>query len=205
LFIAVGVAVIILSFHFDEPVQRWLTAHRDHAMHSLMEQISRFGDWPAHIALGLTMLGLAYLRKSRTWMRIFLAMLIACALAGIVARGVKIGAGRARPSVHADSAWNGPRFAAKYHAFPSGHTAASAAFFGVLVFRRWRIGLPLLAIPMLIALSRMYVAAHFLSDVVCAFLLGLVCAWFTGWWMLGSAGESASKRRTPNVQHPTSN
>ena len=89
---------------------------------------------------------------------------------------MKIGVGRARPSVEVETVWNGPSLSSKYHAFPSGHTAASTAFFAVLLFVSWRIGLACLPIPLLIGFSRMYVAAHYLSDVLCAAILGLVCA-----------------------------
>jgi len=40
----------------------------------------------------------------------------------------------------------------------------------------WRIGVACLPIPILIGFSRMYVAAHYLSDVVCAAILGILCA-----------------------------
>jgi undecaprenyl-diphosphatase len=39
-----------------------------------------------------------------------------------------------------------------------------------------RIGLACIPIPILIAFSRMYLGAHYLSDVVCAAVLGLLCA-----------------------------
>lgn len=139
--------------------------------------VSRFGDWPSHVAVGVILLAAAFVRRNQRWQRIAIAMLLACALSGVVARAIKIGAGRARPSTHSALQWNGPAFAEKFHAFPSGHTAASAALFGVVAFVRPRLGVPLLIIPAVIAASRMYVAAHFLSDVICAFLLGLACAW----------------------------
>src|SRR5439155_21733813 len=72
--------------------------------------------------------------------------------------------------------WHGPRLSSKYHASPSGHVAASTAFFVVLLLANQRIGLACLPIPILIGFSRMYVGAHYLSDVVCAALLGLLCA-----------------------------
>jgi membrane-associated phospholipid phosphatase len=74
--------------------------------------------------------------------------------------------------------WNGPRLSERFHAFPSGHTAASTAFFAVLLFVNWRIGLACLPIPLLLGFSRMYVAAHYLSDVVCAAVIGALCAVF---------------------------
>ena len=143
-----------------------------------MRAASRYGDWPEHVALGLVLLGISYWRGSKRWRRIFAAMLIACALAGVSARAVKIATGRSRPNVQTEAGWNGPRLSARYNAFPSGHTAASTAFFATLAFASWRVGAGFLAIPLLIAFSRMYVAAHHLSDVVGAALIGVGVAYF---------------------------
>ncbi|MFL6584952.1 MAG: phosphatase PAP2 family protein [Chthoniobacterales bacterium] len=184
-FAFVGAAAIVAAFQLDETVRLWLLQHRDPGFHRVMRLVSDIGDWPAHVVVGLSLAAFAWWRGRREWVRIFLAMLIACAVAGVVARVVKVGTGRARPSVRAEQSWSGPRWSEKYHAFPSGHTAASAAFFGVLAFKRPRIGLPLLLIPTVIAVSRMYVAAHYLSDVACAFLVGLACAWFVSRWLRG--------------------
>jgi membrane-associated phospholipid phosphatase len=149
-----------------------------------MRAVSRFGDWHEHVGLGLVLLGVAYLLRSKKWMRIFAAMILACALGGAAARVIKISTGRARPSVQIDAGWNGPRFSYRYNAFPSGHTVASTAFFATLAFASWRIGLGLLFVPLLIAFSRMYVAAHYLSDVVCASLIGVLCAYLAARWIL---------------------
>ena len=153
------------------------------AADGLSKVVSRGGDWPEHIAIGLVLLGISYWRGSKRWMRIFAAMLLACALAGASARVVKVATGRARPNIHTEAGWNGPRLSARYNAFPSGHTAASTAFFATLAFASWRIGAGLLFIPLLIGFSRMYVAAHHLSDVVGAILVGIGVAYFTTQWM----------------------
>jgi membrane-associated phospholipid phosphatase len=103
--------------------------------------------------------------------------LIALSIAGLTGRIIKISAGRARPSVKAEQMWNGPRMSgSKYHSFPSGHVDASVGFFAVLLLANWRIGLPCLAIPLVIGFSRMYLGAHYLSDVVCAAVLGVLSA-----------------------------
>jgi membrane-associated phospholipid phosphatase len=188
-----AVVLVALAFHFDELVHNYITTHPNHALRSFMEKVSRFGDWPEHIALGLMLAGVAWLRGSKKWVRIFLAMLIACALAGAAVRVIKIGTGRARPFVQTEEQWNGPSLSSKFHSFPSGHTAASTAFFGVLLFVTWRIGLACLPIPMLIAISRMYVAAHYLSDVVFAAILGLLCAFLVAWFLLGQIENRQSK------------
>ena len=174
--------LIITSFNLDAAARSWVTEHQDAGARSFMQAVSHWGDWPEHVALGLVLLGIAYLRKSKRWLRIFAAMILACALAGISTRVVKIAAGRSRPNVQTEAGWNGPRLGAQYHAFPSGHTAASTAFFAALAFVSWRIGAGLMAIPLLIAFSRMYVAAHYLSDVVAAILIGLVAAFCVVRW-----------------------
>jgi undecaprenyl-diphosphatase len=168
--------ILAAAFWLDPVVHNWITDHPNRQMRRIMANVSRFGDWPEHVGLGLGLLGFAWWRGNKKWTRVFLAMLIACALAGGAARIVKIGTGRARPSVKTEQTWTGPRLNEKYHAFPSGHTAASTAFFAVLFLASWRIGLPCLLVPLLIAFSRMYVAAHYLSDVVFAAMLGLISA-----------------------------
>lgn len=177
LILLLATLAIVAAFHFDETVRHWITQHPNREWKHFMSNVSRFGDWPAHVLAGLLLVALARWRGSKRWVRIGLTMIIACALAGIAARGVKIATGRARPSVKVELGWQGPRLSSKYNSFPSGHTAASTAFFGVLLFVRPRLGLCLLPIPLLIAASRMYVAAHYLSDVVVAAILGLFCAW----------------------------
>ena len=183
LLVFLGTALLIgTSFYLDAAVRDWMTAHQEKGASEFMQVVSRYGDWPEHAALGVVCLAVAWFRGSRRWMRIFTAMIVACALAGISARVVKIAAGRARPNVQTEAGWNGPKLSARYHAFPSGHTAASTAFFATLAFASWRIGAGFLVIPLLIGFSRMYVAAHYLSDVVAAAIIGAVCAWVVIRW-----------------------
>ena len=177
---AAGLA-LLASFCFDASAQAWIAHHQSADMRNFMRSVSRFGDWPAHIMLGFTLLVLAYWRRSHRWMRVFATMILACALAGTAARVVKISTGRTRPAVQTEAGWNGPRFSSRYNAFPSGHTAASAAFFATLALASWRIGLAFLVVPLLIALSRMYVGAHHLSDVVGAALIGVAIAYVVRW------------------------
>jgi membrane-associated phospholipid phosphatase len=173
--ITTGVAIAV-SFHFDDIVRDFVMQHQNPAMRNFMRYVSLLGDWPLHAAVGLVLLGLAWRRGSEEWTRVFLAMLLAMLLAGVADTVIKRTVPRARPSVHTDIRWGGPRFSSKYHSFPSGHVGASTAFFGVLLIARRRIGLACLAIPILIGLSRMYLGAHYLSDVLCAAVLGIFCA-----------------------------
>ena len=180
---------IAAAFYFDPTVRSWVAAHPDRGWKHFMRNVSRFGDWPELVVAGLLLVAIAWWRGSKRWVRIGLTMILACALAGVAARGVKIATGRARPSVKHELGWHGPRLSSKYNSFPSGHTAASTAFFGVLLFVRRKTGIVLLAIPLLIAASRMYVAAHYLSDVVVAAVLGIFCAWLCTRWRPSPNGE----------------
>ena len=191
---AAGLA-IFAAFCLDASAQAWVARYQDAGLRTFMRGVSRFGDWPEHVALGCVLLALAYWRRSKKWMRIAAAMIVACALAGAAARVVKISTGRARPSVQTEAAWNGPNLSARYNAFPSGHTAASTAFFATLALACWRLGAGFLVIPILIAFSRMYVAAHFLSDVVSAALIGLLIAYFVTRWIPSPIANRKSEIR----------
>jgi undecaprenyl-diphosphatase len=167
---------LVAAFFLDHATAAWISAHSSPELKRIMQTVSKVGDWPAHFIAGLIGIAIAFVARSKTWMRIFLAMLIAMALAGLTGRTVKFATGRARPSVKTEAHWNGPRLSSKYHAFPSGHVAASTAFFATLFLARKKIGAPFLLIPLLIALSRIVVGAHYLSDVTFAAVLGILCA-----------------------------
>ena len=195
--IVISAIAIGAAFYFDDAVRDFIAAHQNGAMLHFMRNVSRLGDWPEHFALGLILTGIAWLRRNKKWMRIFLSMLLAMALAGVAGHMIKRTIPRARPSVKSELHWGGPRLSTKYHAFPSGHVAASTAFFGILIFARRRIGLACLAIPILIGLSRMYLGAHYLSDVVCDAVLGILCALLVTRVFL-------SGLRTSDIEHRTS-
>jgi membrane-associated phospholipid phosphatase len=184
---------IAASFYFDDVVREFVAQHQNRGLRNFMRNVSRFGDWPEHFALGLILAAVAWWRGNKKWTRIFLSMLIALSIAGLAVRAIKVTTGRARPSVKSEQAWNGPRLSSKYHAFPSGHVVASTAFFAVLTFASWRIGLPCLMIPILIGFSRIYGGAHYLSDIVCAAALGILSALLVFRFVLPKIGDRKSK------------
>jgi membrane-associated phospholipid phosphatase len=175
--IVIAAVAIALSFNWDQSVVAFMANHQSVGLRNLMRNVSRFGDWPEHFLVGLALFSIARWRRDRKWARIFLSMLIALSIAGLAGRAIKVTTGRARPSVKSEQMWNGARWSdSKYHSFPSGHVDASLGFFAILLLANWRIGLPCLAIPIVIGFSRMYLGAHYLSDVVCAAVLGIASA-----------------------------
>src|SRR5436309_15187025 len=123
-------------------------------------------------------------------------MRLTLATSGVAGTVTKRCVPQARPSVKSELRWGGPRFSTKYHAFPSGHVAASTAFFGVLIFARRRVGLACLPIPILIGFSRMYIGAHYLSDVVCAAVLGICFSALVAHFLLGQV-----ENRQPQIEN----
>jgi len=194
--IVIAAIAITFGFHFDDAVRDFMAQRQNPGVRQFMRNVSFFGDWPSHVLLGLLLFAAAWRNHSKRWMRIFLAMLLAMAIAGVAGTVIKRSIPRARPSVKSELRWGGPRFSTKYHAFPSGHVLASTAFFGVLIFVRRRVGLACLPIPMLIGLSRMYLGAHYLSDVVCAAVLGVFCALMVVHYFLRGMINSASNTAT---------
>ena len=89
---------------FRRTVRHWMAEHSNRTAKQVMRNVSRFGDWPEHVAAGLLVVAIAAWRGHKGWVHIGLTMIVACAFAGIAARGVKIAAGRARPSVKHSSA-----------------------------------------------------------------------------------------------------
>lgn len=69
--------------------------------------------------------------------------------------------------------------------FPSGHTMCSVAFYGFLIyyfgkkienrFFRYFFNFGCVFIIFIVAFSRIYLNVHYFSDVLCGFLLGIVC------------------------------
>ncbi|WP_181183419.1 MULTISPECIES: phosphatase PAP2 family protein [unclassified Mesorhizobium] len=113
------------------------------------------------------------------------AFLVLCAvgLSGLAVNLVKYGIGRARP-LYFDSygvlSLHPFAMDARFAGFPSGHATTMGAVFGVLLLlfpRRWYIALIVTAC---IASTRVFVGAHYPSDTVAGFGLGLAFAVASG-------------------------
>jgi membrane-associated phospholipid phosphatase len=196
--VMIVVAIIAAAFYFDASVANFMVTHQSPGVRAFMEKVSRFGDWPEHMLVGLLLMAIAQWRGGKKLTRIILAALIALSISGLTGRVIKISTGRARPSVKSEHMWNGPRVSgSKYHSFPSGHVDASVGFFAVLLFARRRIGIACLPIPILIGFSRLYLGAHYLSDVVCAAVLGFLVALFV--WRVLFPKISTSQAATANT------
>lgn len=160
----------------DKEIALWLHRHENEELTAFMSAVSWFHTWP--IAL-LSLLFLAYLGWMRQWRWALIAI---CTVPGgmFVNTLVKLALHRERPSL------SGLADTLKSYSFPSGHTVAATLIYSL--FAAYLIGLPqswkgrasivtfaVLAI-VLVALSRVLLGVHYLSDVLAA--VGEGVAWF---------------------------
>lgn len=172
-----GCLLVIASFMLDNAVHTWQHIHRWRNILLLSRYVTRLTDWPVHVIVGLSLAGVTWWRGNKKWSRIFLAMILAGALAGTAAYALKLSTGRVRPSVKVEKVWGGPDVRQNFQSFPSGHTAFTSGFFALLFFVSWRLGLLFLPVPLFIGFTRIFLGAHYFSDVICAMILGALSAW----------------------------
>jgi undecaprenyl-diphosphatase len=160
--------------HADEHVNVWLSHHRTGARNDASFWMSGVGDIPAiPVVVALTMLVAAVRRH---W-RVAAFILTAIAVEAATYRAATLAIHRERPRV--------PRLDhlpvdASYY---SGHTAASVAVYcGVALLitsavrnraARCAVWLVAIAIPLLVALSRMYRGMHHPTDVTAGLIWGV--------------------------------
>ena len=157
----------------DPRVTAWVIAHRTGWLTSALSILTWLGSTAFIIPAGLA-IGLYFLIRRRTWKPL---ALLGATVAGAIGLYdiVKPLVGRPRPPA---AIWIGHYTGA---AFPSGHATQSAAFYAMLAiilgtgvtFRRRAILWSAAAlIVLIVGASRIYLAAHWLTDVLAGYALG---------------------------------
>lgn len=168
--VAEGAAITVL----DAELANWLHRHATPGFTAAMLAIT----W-LHSAPGVTVLALLFAARLYTQRAFYWLLALAVAVPGgmLLNVALKHVFQRARP--HFDD----PLLTLSTYSFPSGHTASATVLYGLLAcylaaHARWStfvvVPAALLAIA-LVALSRMYLGVHYLSDVLAAASEG--CAW----------------------------
>jgi membrane-associated phospholipid phosphatase len=181
------VATVIsgIAFRLDDACIRWMLTHRAGDWAHLAGALSRWGDWPVLMILGVGIFVVGWMRRDRRLAHLVLCMMTASTMAGATVNVVRFLSGRARPNAVGVKPgwyglWYGRQFLLRknqFHGFPSGHTAAAFAFFGTVAWARRRWAWLFLVPAGAIGWSRLYLNAHRLSDVTVALIVGLLLAY----------------------------
>lgn len=165
-----------------------------------LSSVRVYGDWPPLMAACLAGLVLARLLKSRRWMRVIAAAMIASTLAGVAANTSRLTTGRTRPKESIEQGFYGPWHdghllvgQSAFNSFPSGHTATAFGLAAVILFASPAAGVPALCGAALVAWSSIAMGAHHPSDVTVSVILSSVVAWFVWRWMAGPCGAWIEK------------
>jgi undecaprenyl-diphosphatase len=161
----------------DSPVAAWLVGHRTGWLTAVMREVTTLGTGRV-VAVLLVLAGLLLARKGRRWATAVMLALVAAGTSVLV-DAIKLLTTRTRPAI-VDLLTAAPGYA-----FPSGHSAQAAATYGVIAYllagrlRRWGHRVTVWAVAVLVialvGFSRLYLGAHWLTDVLGGFALG--AAW----------------------------
>jgi undecaprenyl-diphosphatase len=166
----------------DRTVPHWLAAHRTAGLTPWSQVFSTLGATQAILLVTLAT-GVVFLAVTRRWRPVvFVAVLMAGELAAFLTAAAVVK--RPRPAGVSQLDHGLPT-----SAFPSGHEAATCCIYialAILVIGhargwwRWLFLIPAVAMPVLVALSRMYRGEHHPTDIVGSLI-------FAGLWLTAAA------------------
>jgi membrane-associated phospholipid phosphatase len=163
---------------FELQIIRWLQSIRNDFLDFIFEFLTLFGEELIVIAvLG----GIYWCIDKKVGERLGISVFISLGINSLL----KFIIMRPRPFMVDSTIENLRPETSGGYSMPSGHTqSASTLFFGVYHFFRKRyLFIIALVITVLVAISRMYIGVHYLSDVIVGGLLGYVITLFMYKWI----------------------
>jgi len=163
---------------FDLQISLFVQKHHSEVLDKIMLGISLFGELPYSLIVVVLVALLFYMFSYKREAYFVFSIL----LSGLLILGVKNLVNRPRPTEFYVRLVEINRF----QSFPSGHVMSYILFFGfMMVLMRKLKTIPLLTRKIIsytsaffiltIAFSRIYLGAHWFSDTVGGFILGLIC------------------------------
>ena len=169
--------VVVAALLVDPRLRAWAPHWKNPVLDALVALINPIGTGGtlllACVALGVICRGLGQARLHDTaWLA---ALTFSCA--GIVEFSIKHLVSRARPDAGLESlAMLGPGFRPDVDSFPSGHATSVFAVATIFASAYPRVAAPAYALAAAIALGRVYLERHYLSDIVAGATIGILFA-----------------------------
>ena len=172
---------ILISFFPDSIIDRGfsesLQEHQNPVLDSLMKGISSFGYLPFSLTMVLVVAAVFFFSKLKREAGFILLTLSS----GIISSLLKIAVNRPRPTEDLVRIVE----EVKNQSFPSGHVLFYVVFFGFIILLmnnlkflpfwfRWTVTSASLFLIFTVPFSRIYLGAHWFSDVLGGFLVGLI-------------------------------
>lgn len=163
---------------FDTEISNLFHSKRNPSLTQLVRVVTDFGDVIAYVII-IPIIALLQYRKNKNWQHSIESMiiLISCFLLNLA---LKFYFGRARP----DASLHLVELSDQSLSYPSGHTMTATAFYGFIIYlalhyfrTAWMkiISIVILSLTILsIGASRIYLGAHYPTDVLAGFLVGTV-------------------------------
>ena len=160
----------------ESRLSHWLAEFSRHAPTLwLFRLVSRLGDWPAWVAVALLQ---PLLQGQQGWL-IAAHWGLTASIAALVYRLLKTRLFRERPYITFDTIRCTMPPVDRY-SFPSGHTLHAVMFSCLTAASSPKLLPIVIPLAVLIAISRVVLGLHYVSDVIVGALLGFVLAWGSG-------------------------
>lgn len=184
------IAALFPPSAIDLEISKAVQSTQSPGLDSVMKFISWFGAFPVPMFIGLLVAMIFYLSKLRRE-AIFVVLTFS---SGAISTIIKIIVNRPRPTVNLVRIVE----VARQQSFPSGHTLFYTIFFGFLLVLMWnlkqvsnrmRITVAFVSAFLILTIpfSRIYLGAHWFTDVLGGFILGLICLYIISIFYLKKA------------------
>jgi len=193
------------AMRHENAVNRWLAGERTDGLTRVADGGTVVGQTVTGLVV-LTVLGTAFALWRRSWWPLVFVAVVEAGLGLFYLAGTTLDP-RRRPPVHILQSG-----LVADHSYPSGHTGTATAVGGSLAALAWaytRLARPLLmllvVVPAYTMLSRLYVGAHHVSDVLAAFTYTVLWILLCARMLLPRRGEADPGRprvATPAVSGP---
>ena len=160
---------------FDSSIITLMEANQSGVMDVIMFLITELGSVWFLGAMSIVVIMALWFKAKDRWSVLF--FITAVGGGGLLTQLLKHFYGRERPSIN-------EAIDAVGYSFPSGHSMGSLIFYGFIIFLivrgpqkewiKWTVSISLAVLVVLIGISRIYLGAHYPSDVVAGFIAGTI-------------------------------
>ncbi len=164
------------TFYYDKTISSYIYSFRTPTLTTIMSAITNITDIPAGLVLSFTVVLLLFKKHRKESLIFSLSLIIGCILNYFLKIFFRI----PRPNI-------APLEILSDFTYPSGHTMNNLVLYGLLAFYTFHftknksismvVGFIAAVWIFLIGLSRIYLGAHYPSDVLAGYLVGF-------WWLL---------------------